>query len=106
MDKKVLFELKSEDKHLLIFFCLGCGYNHPYEVPRWNWNGSYTRPTFTPSLLCNASYPEHRCHLFVTDGKIQYCSDCHHKLAGQTVDMISLDEDGLPEDLPMGKIYD
>jgi hypothetical protein len=45
------------------------------------------RPTFTPSLLCNQHDPGSRCHLFVTDGRIQFLDDCHHRLAGQTVDM-------------------
>lgn len=84
----VLNEINDNGKRLLVFFCPGCGYGHPYEVPRWDWNGSMTKPTFTPSLLVNSHSPKDRCHLFVTDGKIQYCSDCHHKLAGQTVDMV------------------
>lgn len=27
------------------------------------------------------------CHSFVTDGRIQFLSDCTHSLAGQTVDL-------------------
>ena len=27
------------------------------------------------------------CHSFVTDGRIEFLSDCTHKLAGQTVDL-------------------
>ena len=27
------------------------------------------------------------CHTFVTDGRIQFLSDCTHALAGQTVDL-------------------
>ena len=29
---------------------------------------------------------------FVTDGKIQFLSDCHHRLAGQTVDLHGVEE--------------
>jgi hypothetical protein len=29
--------------------------------------------------------PDLVCHSFVTDGKIQFLSDCTHALAGQTV---------------------
>jgi len=28
-----------------------------------------------------------RCHSFVTDGRIQFLSDCTHEMAGQTVDL-------------------
>jgi hypothetical protein len=28
-----------------------------------------------------------RCHLFITDGKIEYLADCTHELAGKTVEM-------------------
>lgn len=93
MTKPVLHEISDDKKKLLVFHCPGCGYGHPYEVPRWSWNGDMVRPSFTPSLLCNPFSPEHRCHLFVTDGRIHYCSDCHHKLAGQVVDMVPWNED-------------
>jgi hypothetical protein len=77
---------------LYVFHCPGCGYGHPFEVDApngagWNWNGSLGRPTFTPSLLVNKDYPERRCHSFVTDGKIQFLSDCWHPLADKTVEI-------------------
>ncbi len=79
------------------FECPGCKYLHPYNVdpslPQcWQFNGNYDKPTFTPSLLVNGSHPESRCHLYLTDGKIQFLSDCHHELAGKTVDMILLED--------------
>jgi len=67
------------------FWCPGCEYSHAFTVPPWKFNGDLQKPTFTPSLLCNASYPQSRCHSFVREGKIQFCNDCHHKLAGKTV---------------------
>jgi hypothetical protein len=33
-----------------------------------------------------------RCHLFIRDGALQFLSDCTHKLAGQTVDMVPWDQ--------------
>ncbi|MDO7235351.1 hypothetical protein Q5M68_18790 [Acinetobacter baumannii] len=36
-------------------------------------------------------YPASRCHLFLTEGKIQFLTDCHHELAGLTVDMVPID---------------
>jgi hypothetical protein len=79
----------------------------------WGFNGSGDAPTFTPSVLvrsghyahaetpgnCYCDYSERypgrepidgkcfRCHSFVTDGRIQFLSDCTHALAGQTVDL-------------------
>jgi hypothetical protein len=70
-----------------VFHCPGCQYGHSFEVPRWNWNGSFDKPTFTPSLLCNQHDAGSRCHSFVTDGMIQFLSDCWHPLAGQTVEI-------------------
>jgi hypothetical protein len=77
---------------LLVFHCPGCDFSHPFEVEcaigsGWKWNGSMERPTFTPSLLCNAEAVGFRCHSFVTDGRIQFLSDCDHALAGQTVEL-------------------
>ena len=72
---------------LYVFHCPGCKYGHGFHVPRWTWNGSLDKPTFTPSLLCNGHDPASRCHSFVTDGRIQFLADCWHPLAGQTVDI-------------------
>jgi predicted RNA-binding Zn-ribbon protein involved in translation (DUF1610 family) len=105
------------DGRALSFVCPGCGDSHlvtvkpnpekPGERPVWGWNGSYDAPTFTPSLLVTSGHyvsgespdtcwqcqhPDcgftcYRCHSFVTDGRIQFLSDCTHALAGQTVDL-------------------
>ena len=95
----------------LMFFCPGCGERHRVTVgegprPRWGWNGSGDAPTFTPSILVTSGHfvqPNGKhcdksgdpdwpcdcicCHSFVTDGRIQFLSDCTHALAGQTVDL-------------------
>lgn len=75
-----------------VFHCPGCESGHPFEVPHWEWNGSMTAPTFRPSLLCNGSNSQRRCHSFVTDGKIEFLTDCYHSLAGQTVEIPDWDE--------------
>lgn len=77
---------------LYVFHCPGCEYGHPFEIEApggagWTWNGSLDKPTFTPSLLVCKDSPEYRCHSFVKDGQIQFLSDCHHKLAGLTVEL-------------------
>lgn len=81
----------------------------------WGWNGDAEKPSFTPSVFvrsghyvpgydgqgcyCNTPAPDgeedwgfacHSCHVFVTDGRIQFLSDCSHALAGQTVDMVPI----------------
>lgn len=96
------------------FNCPGCRGRHMLRVdgdgsPRWSFNGDLDRPTFTPSILARgeewtppvtgenldewkrAPWPQTKvqtvCHSFVTDGRIQFLSDCTHALAGQTVDL-------------------
>jgi hypothetical protein len=94
-----------------LFFCPGCNEAHKLNKT-WEFNGDYERPTFKPSVLvrsghyvsgyksdkCWCTYDrEHPnnpapckcviCHSFITDGKIQYLSDCTHELAGQTIDL-------------------
>jgi hypothetical protein len=90
--------------------------------PHWVWNGDMDKPTFTPSILITgrkftpkgrADYEawyaagcqknedgslhkfenaESCCHSFITDGQIQFRSDCTHELAGQTVPLPCLSE--------------
>lgn len=91
----------------LLFWCPGCDRAHQVRVgdgpgPRWGWNGSADRPTFTPSILVQYEHwvppasaenpdpgPQTKrtdiCHSFVTDGRIQFLADCTHAFAGQTV---------------------
>ena len=68
--------------------CPGCEDVHILDL-RWTFNGNFDKPTFTPSLKCEWDWGEkheHRvCHSFITDGNIQFLSDCTHKLKGQTV---------------------
>jgi len=82
-----LKEYKTNVGRMLVFHCPGCGYDHPFEVPRWKWNGSFDRPTFEPSLLVNASRPESRCHSYVKEGKIRFLKDSYHALKGQEVEI-------------------
>jgi len=78
-----------EGKDIWLIVCPACGNCHPLDE-RWTFNGDYDKPTFRASLLVNAGSVEPSrpvCHSFITDGKIQYLSDCTHKLAGQTVEL-------------------
>ena len=89
-------------------FCRGCKTHHVIATiaPQsngavWGFNGDMESPTFTPSFLERTGkyIPGHEnfddegydlsriCHSFITDGKIQYLSDCTHELSGQTIDL-------------------
>jgi hypothetical protein len=87
------------------FHCPGCNCAHALNLNParpgacWMFNGSGDKPTFQPSVhvrtgrAVDPAYvpeegdPPEVCHSFVTDGRIQFLSDCTHVLAGQTVDV-------------------
>jgi histidinol-phosphatase (PHP family) len=78
-----------------IFWCPGCREVHPYTInvstrPCWQWNANLEKPTFTPSLLCSKDDPKRICHLYLTDGIIDYLGDCHHALKGTKVPLIDI----------------
>lgn len=96
-------------------WCEGCKEVHILYVsnpntPNWTFNGDLEKPTFQPSLLVRTGHyvsnqpqppnckfcndpdfadcrPCTVCHSFITDGKIQYLSDCTHALAGKTIEL-------------------
>lgn len=81
-----------------IIFCPACQQSHLFDLERWKFNGNFDSPTFTPSMLIYGNKSGkirvhegvtygHRCHSFVTDGKIKFLSDCTHGMAGETVDL-------------------
>jgi hypothetical protein len=90
------------------FRCPGCRYGHVAHInphknninARWNFNGNVGKPTFSPSILNRVKFdsryeqnkPDEVCHIFVTDGQIQFLSDCTHSLAGKIVDIPDLEE--------------
>lgn len=77
-----------------LFHCPACGGSHFFqtnagEQPHWAWNENYVLPTITPSIRVRFGKGMSRCcHFIVTDGKIAYCTDCTHGMAGETVDMV------------------
>lgn len=92
-----LIDLGGTDPHQRIkWYCPGCKCDHGVPVPphrlAWDWNGSLESPTLSPSVLVTyggnppADMPD-VCHCFVRDGRIEFCSDSGHALAGQTVEM-------------------
>ncbi len=114
-------KLRSLEGDRLVYWCQGCDMFHQVWVgsgpgPRWGWNGDVERPTFTPSVLVSWDQAEppaatlevcekirsgeivqvkvHKvCHTFITDGRVQFLSDCTHAFAGQTLDLPDLPGD-------------
>lgn len=93
---------------MLIFYCEGCQQHHGVN-DKWDFNGDFEKPTFSPSILVRGTIPitdeEYErimngekiepspfvCHSFVRDGQIQYLNDCTHFLAGKTVELEEID---------------
>lgn len=83
-------------KRLVLFggepthWCPGCRMLHRIDVnapnkhtgARWTWDGNAETPTFAPSINIVG-----RCHYFIRGGRIEFCGDSRHGLAGQTVDL-------------------
>jgi len=89
--KKVEYKFKGKVfKTQYLFWCNGCGHEHAFVLRsqggHHDFNMNLENPTVSPSLL-HDFIPGKRCHSFIKDGKIQYLSDCHHDLAGQTIEL-------------------
>lgn len=71
-------------------YCPGCKMLHRINVfapsegngACWTWNNDPVNPSFSPSINIIG-----RCHYFIVDGRIQFCSDSKHEYAGLTVDL-------------------
>lgn len=83
-----------------IFFCPGCQGAHGVSTDIWTVSGTPECPTIRASVLVRGHLGTDNtgadtygvCHSFVTDGRIEYLSDCTHALAGQTVDLPDFDD--------------
>lgn len=84
-----------KDTGRLLFYCPACKCCHWIDS-RWTVSGTPEAPTVRPAILVNRSgFPHYdpnlpTCHLFITDGWIQYLSESSHELAGKTVRMKSV----------------
>lgn len=79
---------------LFIFWCPGCESAHQLETKpgAWTWNGDLVRPTASPSLAVRPhAGGQVACHFWIRDGALEFLNDCGHKLAGQTVPMVTMD---------------
>lgn len=96
----VLYAIDADEPDLMCFDCPGCGMSHAIRIrrgdgrrPSWEWNGSMTAPTFSPSILVRWTRRGEPkvCHSFVRDGSIEFLGDCTHPLAGRTVPLLPPD---------------
>jgi hypothetical protein len=92
-------------------WCPGCQQMH--RLPdSWAFNGDVNCPTFSPSfkhegkqrVFVNGQWTgawirdaggtpkSFVCHYILTDGILNYCNDCTHELAGQSVPLPELPE--------------
>lgn len=106
-------KIKDYKEGRFAFYCPGCKREHIYFVNSphwgkdskgWEFNGDFTTPTFSPSLLNrwgkyadpkfveDPEFPKSsgQCHLFIRNGKIEYCGDCTHEFSGKVIDMVEL----------------
>ena len=94
-----------QDQHVSVWFCCpGCGCHHRIPTrpipadrggnhPKWTFNGDLDRPTLSPSIKATMRMGDKTlvCHSFVREGRIQFCGDSTHRLAGQTVELDEVD---------------
>jgi hypothetical protein len=76
-----------------LHWCPGCKCGHHYPTnqtggPSWDFNGNVQSPSFNPSMLiyipARGDRPQKSiCHYYLTNGVINYQSDCEHALAGR-----------------------
>lgn len=94
---------KLLDGGYLEYRCPACG-SHAVPVRKgekipqhWEWNGDVDSPTLNPSVRhFHNGYPEEGikpfcCHYFIRAGNIEFCGDCTHDKAGQTLPLPDFD---------------
>lgn len=80
------------------------GIHDVVRLPRdgtWKYNGNSESPTFTPSVLIRGYNEEEAIeytnHFFVTEGRIEFLSDCTHSKASTTMELPRWTKDELLE---------
>lgn len=75
----------------LMHWCPACEEMHPLP-DSWSFDGNLESPTFTPSFKhgpTNAG-SNNICHYVLTAGVLNYCGDCTHAMAGQSIPLPEL----------------
>lgn len=73
----------------LMCWCPACEEMHPLP-DSWTFDGNLESPTFSPSFKHTTSNTV--CHYVLTAGVLNYCGDCTHAMAGQSVPLPELPE--------------
>lgn len=69
------------------FYCPACKIWHSFNHTWCVWIAPITGlPTVTPSIKVT-THDDKVCHCFITQGTIEYLSDCTHELKGQIIPM-------------------
>ena len=71
-------------------YCIACKEYHIFDR-RWEFNGDFDIPSFTPSMLVSDGW-NGICHSFVVNGEWRYLSDCSHPLAGCVAELRNEEE--------------
>lgn len=80
-----LLTFDEKGHYAWLVWCPVCDEPHTFDN-RWTFvNGDHERPTFTASMLAHESPGSPRCHSILTEGVWNYCADCTHDKAGQSV---------------------
>lgn len=88
----------EETTHIFLYFPLEWPSLRiiPVSGPKaWEWNKSVESPTLRPSILTKwyeGDKISQVCHSYVTDGKVQFLSDCTHEHAGKTMDLLKVED--------------
>lgn len=87
---------------MFLFECPACGYGHVFYTKNgpivngveqnWQYNGNGDAPTIHPSLNVCPDDPARRCHSWIKDGNITFCSDSWHQYKGQTLEIPDNDD--------------
>lgn len=96
---KTIYEMREG---MFYFECPGCKYGHAFYTKNgpisngveqlWQFNGDLDKPTISPSLDVCRDDPTRRCHSWVKNGMIEFLTDSHHELKGQTVPIPELED--------------
>lgn len=72
----------------LMFMCPACDSPHAFSKEGWGFNGDFENPTACEhSLGVGETARGNWCHSYMRNGKLEFCSDSQHSLAGQTVEI-------------------
>lgn len=109
-------KVKQREDGFISFRC-PAGHDHWIDVKtesfpehRWTFNNNFNSPTLTPSVMERAGWfvdsevhnkteseyspteiNSYKCHFILTDGILDFQTDCSHGLAGKKVPLVDID---------------